>query len=173
MFDIFFGGHNFSRFLAPLLNGLSQVPPIDRFTSRQQLEQLEAQICPDSSLLFLLTAAVAAADHLKAMHSAKLSCFASENRRSDLVSPDCGHFSANTETSLQTSWEKDITLEKPWCDSFLTLLVKRVCADDPAGPCLHLATAFCCHLLRPPDASYRNVHHLLHCNMCHYQLYSR
>ena len=28
---------NFFRFLAPLLNGLSQVPPIDRFTSRRQL----------------------------------------------------------------------------------------------------------------------------------------
>ena len=68
---ILFGGRNFSQFLAPLLNGLSQVAPIDRFTSQQQLE---AQICPDSSLLFLLTAAVAAADHLKAMHSAKLSC---------------------------------------------------------------------------------------------------
>ena len=64
------------------------VEPIDRFTSRQQLEQLEAQICPDSSLLFLLTAALAAADHLKAMHSSKLSCFASEKRRVDLVSPD-------------------------------------------------------------------------------------
>ena len=35
-------------------------------------------------IIFLLTAA---ADHLKAMHSSKLSCFAAENRRSDLVSP--------------------------------------------------------------------------------------
>ena len=43
---------------------------------------------------------IAAANHLKAMHSAKLFCFASENRRSDLVSPDCGHFSANTLANL-------------------------------------------------------------------------
>ena len=30
------------------------------------------------------------------MHSAKLSCFAREKRRSDLVRLDCGHFSVNT-----------------------------------------------------------------------------
>ena len=58
----YFQGCNFSIVLARLLNGLSRVPPIDRLTSRQGSE---AQIRPDSSLLFLHLCP--ASDHLKAM----------------------------------------------------------------------------------------------------------
>ena len=106
----YFQGCNFSIFLASLLNGLSRVPPIDRLTSRQGSE---AQIRPDSSLLFLHLCP--ALDHLKAMHSAillwkkqansaKLSCFAPENWRSGLVCLDCGHFSDNRLLCSKREW---------------------------------------------------------------------